>query len=352
MKNIGIIIRSLKPGGAEKQSALLASVLSDDYNVYIFHQYKEASQANLKLINNENITRVHLRGNMVSKVSLLRKSIVRNDIHCLFAYLSSDNLIASLATLGKSDCRVYGGIRSSKLPFHKFIILKILHKHFQTATIFNNHAGKEEFINNGFLKNKSIVVPNAITVNGSSFNNYNNEVVNILSVGRFVKAKDYQTALLSIKELTRISTQQFKFYIVGFGPEEQNIRDLIVKENLTNYVEIVINPDNMEDYYEKANIYLCTSIFEGLSNSIMEALNYRLPVVATDVGDNRQLVIHNETGYLTKNSSPLDMAQHLKHLIDNPVFANSMGKEGYIYLKNNYSTNKFKEHYKQLIERQ
>ncbi|MCG8580253.1 MAG: glycosyltransferase [Bacteroidales bacterium] len=352
MKNIGILIRSLKPGGAEKQSALLASVLSDEYRVFVFHQYKEAAPANLKLIDRNNITKVHLQGGIVSKASQLRKSIIKNDICCIFAYLSSDNLIASLASLGLSRCKVYGGIRSSKLPYHKFITLRFLHKHFQTATIFNNHAGKDQFINSGFLKSKSIVVPNAINVNGSDSNHQNRELVNILSVGRFVKAKDYETALQSIKTLTGTCTQKIKYFIVGFGPEEQNIRDLIDKEQLNDTVELIINPDNIEEYYQNANIYLCTSIFEGLSNSIMEALNYRLPVVATDVGDNSQLVISNQTGYLTKMKAPLDIANYLKRLIDDPQSGESMGKEGYIHLKNNYSTNKFKERYMQLIESQ
>ncbi|WP_430816195.1 glycosyltransferase [Carboxylicivirga sp. RSCT41] len=352
MKKIGILIRSLKPGGAEKQSALLASVLSDEYSVFVFYQYKEASPANLKLIDRENITKVHLNGNIVSKASQLRKNIVKNDIQCIFAYLSSDNLIASIATLRLSQCKVYGGIRSSRLPYHKFITLKLLHKHFQTATIFNNHAGKDLFISNGFLKSKSIVVPNAINVNGTDADRQNSERINIISIGRFVKAKDYETALQAIKRLTITSTRKIKYYIVGFGPEEQNIRELVDRENLNDTAELIIKPDNIEDYYKKANIYLCTSIFEGLSNSIMEALNYRLPVVATDVGDNSQLVIHNQTGYLTKNKAPVDIANYLQYLIDHPESGRSMGKEGYIHLKNNYSTNKFKERYKQLIESQ
>ncbi|MCU4155365.1 glycosyltransferase [Carboxylicivirga sp. A043] len=352
MKNIGILIRSLKPGGAEKQSALLASVLSDDYRVFVFYQYKEAAPANLKLINHENIVQIHLNGNIVSKITQLRKVIVKNEIQCLFAYLSSDNLIASLATLGLSKCIVFGGIRSSKLPYHKFIILKFLHKHFQKATIFNNHSGQDQFISHGFLKNKSIVVPNAIKINGSSLYENHNEQVIIISVGRFVKAKDYQTALFSIKELTRISSKKIMYYIVGFGPEEQSIRDIIFKENLNDKVEIIIKPDNIEEYYKKADIYLCTSIFEGLSNSIMEALNYHLPVVATDVGDNKRLVIHNQTGFLTKKSDPVEISNHLKYIIDNPKLGESLGKEGFKHLKANYSTDKFKERYKQLIESQ
>jgi glycosyltransferase involved in cell wall biosynthesis len=352
MKNVGIVIRSLKPGGAEKQSAMLANVLCSNYRVFVFYQYHEFSASNKSLLKHDNIIKVHLKGGWLKKIWHLRKYCFKYNINCLFSYLSSDNLIASLATLGNKKCETYGGIRSSLLPPHKFIVLKYLHKYLQKASIFNNHTGQQQFVQKGFNASKSIVIPNTIDINKSTTNKNGQEVIKLLSVGRFVSAKDYDTALLSIKALSGLCTQKFKYCIVGFGEEEEQIRKMIANEQLSELVEIVINPDNVNDYYQMADIYLCTSVFEGLSNSIMEALNYQLPVVATDVGDNNQLVSHQHTGFLTPVKDYNTIAKHLNQLILNAELRNSMGENGYMHLKNNYSIYKFKERYIQLIENQ
>ncbi|WP_289055891.1 glycosyltransferase [Carboxylicivirga marina] len=352
MKHVGIVIRSLKPGGAEKQSALLANVLCSDYRVYVFYQYDDFSPFNEALLLHKNIIKVHLTGSWPRKILKLRKLIVQQRIQCLFSYLSSDNLIASIASIGINRCQNYGGIRSSLLPKHKFIILKLLHKYLQKASVFNNYSGQKLFIQQGFVESKSIVIHNAIDINNTKQSNNNKEVINILSVGRFVKAKDYQTALLAIKTLKTISHKPLRYFIIGYGSEEENIRRIVTQEKLTESVEIVINPSNTEDYYKKAHIYLCTSIFEGLSNSIMEALNNKLPVVATNVGDNNQLVIHERSGFLTPIKNYQTIADHLIQLINAPALMLSMGKNGYTHLKENYSVHKFKERYIQLIENQ
>ncbi len=350
MKNVGIVIRSLKPGGAEKQSALLASVLCDDYTVFVFYQYHEFSASNELLLNHKNIEKIHLKGNWVRKIYQLRQLIAKHKIQCLFSYLSSDNLIASTASIGLNFCKTYGGIRSSLLPKHKFFVLKLLHKHLQKASIFNNYTGQQLFIEKGFNESKSIVIPNAIDINTIVNDKNGKSSITILSVGRFVKAKDYATALLAMRELCHLSQNPFKYIIVGFGAEEALIRTMIQEENLSEHVEIVISPDNIKDYYQKADIYLSTSVFEGLSNSIMEALNYQLPVVATNVGDNQQLITHQHSGFLAAIKNYKAIAHYLNQLIDSPELRQTFGKNGYEHLKKNYSVHKFKEQYIHLIE--
>ena len=69
--------------------------------------------------------------------------------------------------------------------------------------------------------------------------------------------------------------------------------------DLEKEVTILINPPNIHDILKSCDIYLSTSLFEGLSNSIMEAMSTGLPVIATDVGDNRYLLRMDTTGILS-----------------------------------------------------
>ena len=72
--------------------------------------------------------------------------------------------------------------------------------------------------------------------------------------------------------------------------KKKNIRNWVKENDLENIINIYLNPDNVQKFISTADIYFSTSIFEGTSNSIMEALNWSLPVVATNVGDNEYLI--------------------------------------------------------------
>jgi len=354
MKTIGIVIRSLKIGGAEKQSVLLAKSLANHYRVFLFLQYPIIEAQLNPYLQHSNIHLVHLKGHFLKKVQSLKSQIREANITHLFAYLSSDNVLAALAAFQNKNCKVYGGIRSSQLPWHKYMVLKFLHRSLQNATVFNNHSGRDHFLKKGFKPNKSIVIPNCTDFKGSPKQNDSkneNTPIHILSVGRFVPAKDYPTAIEAIKQLVTIDAlENIKYTIIGFGELELEIRKLISSNQLNKYIEMVISPDNLKDYYQNADIYLCSSDFEGLSNAIMEALSFHLPVIATQVGDNSQLVEHNSSGYLIPKGNADAISDALKKLYHDKEKRLSFGTRGFELLQKKYSAQTFTDQYISLIE--
>ena len=105
-----------------------------------------------------------------------------------------------------------------------------------------------------------------------------------------------------------------------------------------------------DEYLEKSHIYLSTSLYEGTSNSIMEAMNYSLPIVATDVGDNYKLVHHNQSGFLSNIGSHAKIAEYLYVLIKNKNLRNKFGQKGFEILVENHSSEKFLKQYLNLIK--
>lgn len=81
---------------------------------------------------------------------------------------------------------------------------------------------------------------------------------------------------------------------------ETQVRKWIRQYVIDDITTIYINPNNIAELLDQADIYISTSLFEGTSNSIMEAMNADLPIVATNVGDNGQLVQNQKTA-----SSPI-----------------------------------------------
>jgi len=351
-KNIAILIRALRIGGAEKQSLLLAQALQKEYNVYYFVQIsKSPVQKYVDFIKEKNINCIQLHGGFIARAIMLRRQIKKYNIELVFAYLPSDNLLAAFSSF-YSRYIVIGGIRSSLLALHKKLTIRFLDKFFFTSLVYNNHSGRNAFTCNGFSKEKSVVIPNFITINEKETIREEKDEITILSVGRYTKPKDYHTAIYAIFYLTehlKIPVN-FKYQIIGYGKLENQMREWIDKYNLKN-VEMVIAPDNLENYYRHADIYLCSSLYEGFSNSIMEALNFCLPVVATNVGDNKFIVTHNYNGYLVEKCQPVQIAEKLNILLLDHKKRLAFGKAGYELLRRNYSNDTVKKEYISLIER-
>ena len=277
MKNIAISINSLGKGGAEKQSLLLAETLSKNHNVTLV--VFDTTSRDLLLNNNKSdisFKIIFLNGNIFYKAFLFHNLIKDNQYDILFSYLALTNLFT--AVIGKMNSVRYciGGIRSVKVRRDKLIIQRFLHNKLLDYSIINNFSGVSYFIEKGFRKDKIISIPNGIDFNQRPPIRVDREPIKILTVARFVEPKDYFTAISSVKYLVKylIKNNDFKieYTIVGYGILEKKIRDFIKLNGLNDVFKVVINPINVSSYYENADIFILTSLFEGTSNSVMEAL--------------------------------------------------------------------------------
>lgn len=272
----------------------------------------------------------------------------------MFTLLPINNMIGVLIGKLSGVKRIIGGVRTSNLPYHKFILVKFIHNYFLTLTMFNNSYGKDKFVKNGFVSSKCVLIPNCIDNNDKFIKLKNAECNNIITIARFIPDKDYFTAIKAIEYLVKhyLINNQFKikYYIVGYGLHEMEIKKEIIKRNLLSVITLVNNGDPNK-YYRIGHIYLSTSRVEGLSNSILEAMSYSLSIVATRVGDNPHLVINEQNGYLCDVGDWKSIADNLYYLINNMTICRSMGERSKKIVNSNYSFNSFKENILELINR-
>lgn len=341
---IFIIINHLKTGGAEKQSIYLTKALSRHYETrLIVYNAKHCDNRMLSLLSGVNEKVVWLKGNHLSKLVAIYRIFRCDKKSAVISFLARGNLINGvIGSLAGTKMRI-GGIRSSRHNSIKLLIQKALHNYLLTCTVFNNHAGYNLLTSTGFNPGKSVVIHNGIDIQKSPINRRDKHNILILSVGRFVKAKDYKTALNTIALLNNKMTppMSMKYIIIGHGELEGEIRKYSRKLNIENYIELIVNPNSVSLYYEQADIFLSTSLFEGLSNAIMEAMEHSLPVIATRVGDNNELVKDEITGFLTPIRDAETIAHKLFMLIDNYNLRIEMGRQGYLHLKENFSLKTF-----------
>ena len=352
MATIALFCKTFVKGGAEKQALTLARLLSEqglDVIVISWSSGKTDLQ-NSAYIASNGLKYYELAGNPLKKCIALERIIKKENVALIFAYLTLANFVSGVIRLFNKSVITFGGIRTEKLPYYKFIFERLVHNRLNNATIFNNFSAKSKFIPRGFRSQKVIVIHNAIGLTEERPAQESRDMVNIITVARFVKSKDFPVSLSSFKNL--VSENQatpLKYTMIGYGPEEPLIRSLISELELNGKVEIVLNPPNVTEYLQNADIYLSTSLFEGLSNSIMEAMVAGLPIVATDVGDNRYLVKEGVNGNLVPRGSVDQIKDKLELLVRSPELRKSFGQNSRALVAEEFSEDKLTKKYLELI---
>lgn len=352
MKDIAIFTSTLGSGGAEKQAALLAFTLSKHSNVHFIalHDTKEKSCVVTEILNSKPNIKVYiLTGSLPQKLKSYARILRSNHIFCAFNYLTACDFWGSIVERFCGVKQIFNGIRNSKISGYKYLLELFSHNFIATKTIFNCYSGELQFKKMGFNPKKCITNPNcypeiADVINKSS----DRKALHIITVGRFHPQKDYETAI-KVVSLLKSHNANIIFDICGYGKLEGQIKQWIKNYNIEDITHLYIKPNNIPELLQNADIYLSTSLYEGTSNSIMEAMNWCLPIIATNVGDNEYLIKEGTNGFLSPIKDVATLTKSIQYLIDNPQERITMGKNSNNLLKQNYSLYLFEERYLKLI---
>ena len=352
MDNIAIFVSTLGSGGAEKQAALLASVLSKHYNVHFVALYgdSETSDFVMSILKKSEVNVYPLVGSQSKKFNEYASILRSNNVVCSFNYLTKCDFWGAIIAKRCGVKKVYNGIRNSKLDGYKNFLEWISHNFIASGTIFNCYSGEKAFRRKGFRESKCITIPNCFPNISAPLEKTDKGIVRIITVARFHPQKDYETAIKTIALLKK-TCKNFVFDLCGYGVLEEQIRGWVKQYDIEDVVEFHIHPNNIPELLRQADIYISTSLFEGTSNSIMEAMNWCLPVVCTNVGDNDKLVLEGENGYLTEIGDAEQLATKLKTLITDNELRQKMGLKSNWHLRENYSMEVFEERYLRVIQK-
>jgi glycosyltransferase involved in cell wall biosynthesis len=140
-----------------------------------------------------------------------------------------------------------------------------------------------------------------------------------LFVGRLHLEKDLDTLLHAFRKLLD-TRSDVMLAIIGTGPEEERCKKLVTRLAIMNRVKFLdyIPHDELPKYYNAADVYVLSSIWEEWSNTVMEAMACGLPVIATDVGGNSYLVRNKITGFLVPPKKPSVISDKMNYVLDHP----------------------------------
>ncbi len=149
----------------------------------------------------------------------------------------------------------------------------------------------------------------------------------VLSVGSLVRAKGFDL----IPEVAKIVNSKLRasFLIVGGGPEEEVIRRRAREEGVEDRV-ILVGKRSYEEtaiYYRAADLLLHPARYEGYGLTALESLAAGTPVVATDTGGMRDVVIDGVDGFLLDRDASM-IAERVIHLLQDDNLREEMGRKG------------------------
>lgn len=151
----------------------------------------------------------------------------------------------------------------------------------------------------------------------------------ILSVGRLVPWKGFRMLIKLMPKLLSVS-QIFRLVIVGSGPDDKQLQVMIKNLGLDRKVFLVgkKSKEQLAVYLAAAEMFVLNTGYEGFSHQILEAMLAGVPVVTTNVGGNREVILQGENGFMVKYNDEFNLIEAIKTLWQSPEMGAKLVEAG------------------------
>ncbi len=192
---------------------------------------------------------------------------------------------------------------------------------------------KIRFIPNGL--NTTLLTPNPQTRQKVRTELNINDHFVWLAVGKMADAKDYPNLISAFEKLD--FTKKVKLLIAGHGPQEALIKKQILEYGLTEHIQCLGIRNDIPDLMNAADAYVMSSAWEGMPMVLLEASSLSLPIAATDVGGNHEVVIDGKTGFLAPPQNPQELSIVMNKIMSlSSVSYKALGRAGRIHTVKEY----------------
>ncbi|MFQ5577090.1 MAG: glycosyltransferase family 4 protein [Anaerolineae bacterium] len=199
------------------------------------------------------------------------------------------------------------------------------------------------------------VIPNAIDL--SLFTpppeKPSGEVARLLYVGRLVASKTPEVLIEAIARLAAMETPPFVLELDGDGAQRSLLEQMVIERNLSRHVVFsgwVGHPD-LVAHYRRAYLFVTAMTWEGMPNTVLEAMACGLPVVGTDAPGMNQLVSDGVNGYLVPLKDAAALADRIRRLLTDPHERARMGRESRKIAAHHFAWDVITRQYVQIYER-
>ena len=348
MIRLSLVIPTLDRSGAEKQFALLAAGLPKDrFEVEVVALTRSGPlEADLRGAG----VPVHVLGKRwrfdLTPVLHLKKWLRERQPDIVHSWLFAANSAARLAAPRGGRTKVVISERcvdSWKSGWQHWVDRRLWRR--TDRMLANSQSVADFYAGRGYDRNRITVIPNGVAVPSGPANSREQFLKDLgfppqarvaMYVGRLAKQKRIQD-LLWAAQLLRQSLPDFRFVLVGDGPDRAALEQYARDVEVSKFVSFLGHRQDAASLLHHADVFWLASDFEGMSNSLMEAMACGKPCVVSDIAPNRELVVHDETGYRMNIGDSVGFAQFTQRLLLDSDLAARLGQAGAARMAEHFS---------------
>tara|TARA_Y100001980_G_C14537458_1_gene314440 strand:- start:277 stop:1377 length:1101 start_codon:yes stop_codon:yes gene_type:complete len=364
--NITFTIATLDKGGAERVLTGLANKFSEDgFNVRIIYMHPKAiaypinSNILIRCMNVDHFTENHSIFekiiNFTNRVFLLRREINSKPTDLIISFgdsISVSMLIATFFTFKKKIKKIVSVRNNPSLNAGTLVrrLVTIFYKGADAVVVQTSYAEK---VLATFAKNVSMVqINNPVkTLYKSNPYNLSKKKYTFLSLGRYHNQKRHDILLEAFKILSK-KHKNISLCIAGKDDGERNsLQNFINHSGLQDKVTLKNAVDDVYELILKSEVYVHPSEFEGMPNSVLEAMSCGLPSIVSNFDGVENIIEDKLTGILFTVNDKNSLVKQMENVLEDKKLRQSLSHNAFESITNNFDFDKIYNKWKNLINR-
>ncbi|PHM62372.1 glycosyltransferase [Xenorhabdus ishibashii] len=344
MTKIAFFLPNFMQGGAETVTVSIANFIAENnLNAKIYFLVASTHGPLKGKINSRiNILNLNCKKTLFSLMPI-SKFLLKEKPDVLFSTLKENNAISILAkiiTLSKTKIVIREANTLSSefsrekniLQQIKKILVKYLYPKADLIIALSNHMKKDIISFIGKNNVNISVIYNPINmdyihklslIKNEDYIEFNKTRKNIVSIARLYKSKGYLTILEALA-LYKEKNNNFHFYAIGDGPEKKQLKDFSNKLGLSEHVSFLGFKENPFNLLTQADCFILASLYEGMPNSLLQAMALDIPVICTNSpGASAEVLGYGSYGKLIEISDSINLSKNLDDILSNDYKANT-----------------------------
>lgn len=323
VNKITFVCDSMQSGGAEKVIASLANEMaknSIDITIIGVGDIKPPKSfyfldESIKYINFSNEKKKRVNG--IKRIWLLRNQFKIIKPNVVISFLPNANIYACLSLFGLGIPHIVSERNNPKVDPKGRItrIFKKLSFYLADGCVFQTGDARAYY--KRIKDDKVTVIKNPIVLYSKPIvKNVTREKV-VLTVGRLTEQKNYYCLLKAFKLFNRKNENEYQLRIYGDGPLKNELHDYCRKIQIENYVHFMGNDPLWHKKEQLDSMFVLSSNYEGMPNSLAEAMALGIPSISTDspIGGSRELIKDEINGFLVPINDYEKLAKRMDEII-------------------------------------
>lgn len=348
-KNIVFISVGLSGGGSERVMSVLANKFVDKGMKVTFLLLKY-DKVDYQLDNRIKIKKfIFSEGKkIIDQIRFIRSEVKKRNNCTVISFFTYQSFITLIATLGLK-CKVIVSERNDPrktVANRKVNLIRNFLYRFSNNVVFQTRDAVSLFPN--YIQKKSVVISNPLKENLPQ-HYIGKRSKRFVAFSRLNKQKNIYMMIDACKKVFSIYDEYY-LDIYGVGELKNDLEEYVKICGLTNKVKFKGFKKNIHEEIIDATAFLSSSDYEGVSNSMIEAMAIGLPCICTDcpIGGARMFINHNENGFLVEVNNSDDMANYMKKIIENSYLRDIFSKNA-IKIKKELSSDKITKEWMKLL---